>query len=208
MISSNRRQLALALILALFCLSLLGCGEDGSQLTKADFIRYSHTTVTALTDVVPLLKANNISTVKFEKAIDIGDRLVTAFENSQNSAALDLTSALITAFEEIVAEVDLIKDQRVKTVVLVGLAAGHIALTHLADLMDDTIAQVESGRFSVPGVMSWQNPQTDAAKATIKAFKKKKQWRCKNATTGRFEKMEFCKLNPETSYVVTFYKKK
>jgi len=201
----------LAVLLLLPLCGFGSCDNSSSPPpSREDYIRYSREAVSALRDVVPILRANNISTAKFETGINIGDRLVTAFENNQNADALDLTAELMTTFEQVVVEVDLIKDNKVKTIVLVGLAVGHVALRHLAGLIEKAVVSVEASRISVPGITSFQSStaqsKAEEAKAKIKAFKKKKQWRCKNALTGRFEKMEFCKANPATSYVVTFYR--
>jgi hypothetical protein len=199
--------IALKLCLVLLLLPLVGCGGDKTP-TREEFIQYSRETVSALRDVVPILRANNVSTDKLQKGIDIGDRLIAAFENNQSAQALELTAALVTAFQEVVVDVDVIKDARLKTLVLVGLAVGHVALQHLASLMDTAVVTVESSHLRIPGVTAFQSggAESKAAedKAKIKAFSKKKQWRCKKALTGRFEKMEFCKANPATSYVVTF----
>jgi hypothetical protein len=36
------------------------------------------------------------------------------------------------------------------------------------------------------------------------AYQQKKRWACRNSTTGRFERMEFCRANPALSTVDTF----
>lgn len=204
------KSLLLGLVLTVSLL-LAGCPGGGSSSTpptREDLIKYSRETVAGLRDVVPILRANNLNTATLAKGINIGDRLVTAFENDQHADALVLTADLITAFEESQAEIELIKDGRVKTVVLVGLAVAKVALRRLSDLVDDTVVEVEKNHASIRGVSNFQSEseksKVEQAKDKIKQFKKKKQWRCKNALTGRFEKMEFCRLNPATSYVVTF----
>lgn len=205
--SSALRCIGVPLLLCSLVLSQFGCGGDGKPASK-DFIRYSRETVSLLRDVVPILNANHISTITIEKSINVGDRLVTAFENNDNANALLLTADLITAFEAAEGEYLLLKDGSAKTLILVGTALAKVALRHLANLVDDTLAAADHYRVSVPGVTSFQSSsqqsQADQAKEKIRAFKKKKQSRCKNAVTGRFEKLEFCKANPSTSYVVTF----
>ncbi len=203
----TRSRLMSVLLIAALLLTMSGCFGEKAP-TRDAFIRYSRETVAGMRDVVPILRANNISTTKLETGIDVGDRLVTAFENNNSADALALTAELISAFEEAQLDFELISDGRVRTAVLIGLAVANIALRRLADLVDEGIAALKAYRISLPGVTAFQDSavksKAEEAKAKIREFRKKKQWRCKNAKTGRFEKMEFCKANPEQSYVVTF----
>lgn len=206
--SSSLRCLAFFLSASLL-LSTTACFGGGEKSpTREDFLRYSRETVNALRDVVPVLRANQISVAALESGIGIGDRLVRAFESNQNAAALLLTAELITVFEASQAEFESLNDGLVKTAILVAMAFANAALRRLADVVEETVVAIDARGVKVPGVSSFQNSaaksKAERAKEKIKAFKKKKQWRCKNARTGRFEKMEFCKANPDISYVVTF----
>ncbi len=215
--STSSRIVALGLLVSLLFITLTqtacpGNGGAQSPPTKQEFVAYAREGVTAMReDVLPILRANNIKTEKWEKGIGVGDKLVIAFENNQNGDALLLTADLLNAFDDSVLDFELIKDGKVKTAVLVGCAIARIALRRLASLVQNTVTAIEAPGIILPGVTSFQNSgaQTKAeeAKATIKAFAKKKQFRCKNAATGKFAPMAYCKANPETSYVVTFYKK-
>lgn len=206
-------KLCLVLLLLPLTLSQTACPGDGGKEppppTREDVLRYSRLTADGLKDVVRILHTNNIQSKGFDKAVDLADKGVAAFEQHRDADGLALTAALIDVFEnEVVADVDLIKNQTTRTVVMVAVAVARVALTQLSAAIDKVITVAEVYRISIPGVTAFQSSdaqtKAEAAKAKIKAFKKKKQWRCKNAVTGRFEKMDFCKAHPETSVVITF----
>jgi hypothetical protein len=212
--SSRLVSISLLLALSFGSLTQTACPGDGGNHappTKEEILRYAREGVGALNDILPILRANSIGTAKIEKGIQVGNKVLAAFENNQSSDALLLTAELLDVFDQSVAEFELLKDGSAKTAILVGCAIAQVALRHFASLVESSVTAVEGYRSSVPGVTSFQDSsaktKAEEAKAKIKAFKKQKQFRCKNAVTGKFAEMAYCKANPETSYVVTFSKR-
>lgn len=208
------KQVMVLVLVATMALVSIACfGGNNKPPTKEEFIADAREVISGLRDAVPILNSAGVSTVNLQKGINTGDHLVTAFENSDSRNALLLTADLIDAFEASEVDAQLIKDGVTRTIVMTGLALAKIALRRLASRVDNAVALAESPRAKtfgvrVPGVTSFQDSQQKSkaqeAKQKIKALLKKKQSRCKNAKTGRFEKMEFCKAYPELSYIVTF----
>jgi hypothetical protein len=186
---SFRNQFVLTAVLIVALLTQTACPKPNTT----ELASYGRDVVSALNDTIPILQNAGLDASKLREAVNVGNRLVTALESNQTADAITLTSALITAFEDIVASTNAIQNQRTRTLILAGLAIGNVALHYIANHLPNNA--VVSGPLK---------GSADAQK--VVQFKQQKQWRCKNAVNGHFEKIEFCKLNPATSYVVTFSK--
>jgi hypothetical protein len=158
---------------------------------KGELASYARDVVSALNDTVPILENAGLDAAKLRQAVDIGNRLVSAFESNQSADAISLTSALVTAFEGIVSDTGAIKDPRTRTLVLVALATGNVALHYIANHLPDNATA--SGPLK---------GSSDAR--NVLQFKKKPRWRCRSSQTGRFEDMGYCKAHPDVSQVETF----
>lgn len=181
-------SLALAAVLSFALVTQLACNTP-------DLVKNARRVSTALKAVVPIFSANGIGTMRLAVAIDIADRLITAFETNNNAAALELTSALITEFNALVSQdVVRITNPATRTIVLVGLAVANIALHQISDALAEQPA----------GVLRRADPSSAQKVQTIVAFGQRKNWRCRNASSGKFAPMSFCKQFPANSVVETY----
>jgi carboxylesterase type B len=143
---------------------------------------------------MPLMAAAGINITHVQQAAEIGDRLVQALTAKDNPTAIQLTSQLISAFEAVVREVNVIHDQKARTLIMVALAVANVALHHIADVLDEESAKV-------PAAM---RGRVAAETELIADFKRKRAWRCRSAVTGKFMVMDFCQKNPATSVVEVY----
>ena len=159
---------------------------------KGSMVDNSKIVVSTLNEVLPMFESAGIGSAKVREAVEIGNRLVAAFDANRNAEAVILTSSLITAFEGIVIDTTRISDPTRRTIILVSLAAGNIALHHIADELAKNAPVVSGGMRGAPAV------------SKVAVFKAKKSWRCRSSQTGRFEKMEQCRKFPATTVVETY----
>jgi hypothetical protein len=146
----------------------------------------------ALGEVIPIFQANGLSVAKLQEARTYAAKVKSAFEAGEITNAVQFTSTLISFFQTIVAEASSIGNSTTRTIVLVGLAVGNIALKRLANKLADEAPVVR-------GPMRGAGPVR-----TIEEFRKKPNWRCRDSITGQFRKMEVCKANPSTTTVETY----
>lgn len=179
----TRKFVAVALMAAMLSL--------GAACDKKKAVDYTRTAVQALKDTRSILTANNIPTSKLDLAITAGEAAQRAFESGAANS-IDLASAFITAFEGVVADVEVIKDEQLRKYLTIGLLVGNIALHALADLL----AKEEGSN-----PLAARTVRASSNVAAIAAFKRQRVWKCRNAITGRYAKAEFCKAHPDTSVV-------
>lgn len=196
------------ILIGALSLGSVACFGGGKAPTKEEFVADAREVIGGMRDALPVLQGAGVNTRNLEKGINTGDTLISAFENNDTSNALLLVADLISAFEASEADAQLIPDSRKKIFVLAGLALTKIALRRLASRVDSAVVAADVAGVKVSGVTSFddnkQKSKAQEAKRKIKAFIKKKQSRCKNAKSGRFEKMEFCRQFPDLSYVITY----
>lgn len=181
---TTKRLVAVAL-LALMLASQTACPK-GEKLAG-----YAEDVVEALNLSLPLLEQAGVNVAKVKIAVGIGNQLVAALKAGQSDSAVDLTAKLISAFELIVTDVNTIPmSQSLRTKILVGLAAGQIALRIIARNLEE----------SKPAGVLTVNSET----AKIKTYAAKPKWRCRSSQTGRFAEMSFCKQHPDVSIVETY----
>lgn len=172
------RQLtrALALFLTL-TLTLASIACDSASINTV--IKYTQR-------ALPLLSAAGVSLANAQQVIDLSKQ----FQTNPQAATL---SAITLAFDRLVAEAQGIPEQGKRTAVLVALVAANIALQELADkYLARVAANPNDPRLGAPQV-----------RATLRHRAQREPWACRNAQTGKFEKMEFCKAHPERSVVET-----
>lgn len=144
--------------------------------------------VSSLREAQPLLVSVGLPADKINTAIEWGDKLVVALNNPDNTTSdpKKIAENLINAFEQVVLQTDIIQDQQKKTLILAILGIANIALHNI---VDDVTSNPSARKAAGPVVLK---------------FKQKTVWRCRNAKSGKWEKMEFCKANPATSVVETY----
>jgi hypothetical protein len=177
----RRQILSLTLIC---CMAYFGYGFACS---KASTLSWSKEGVSALQEAQPLLVAAGLPADKITTAIEWGNKLVAKLEDPSSTPAdpASLARGVITAFQDVVAQTNLIKDQQKKVVVLAILGIANIALHHIADAVLTPTSGV-------------------ALDPVVGKFKAAKPWRCRSSQTGKFEKMSFCKNNPAVSVVEAY----
>lgn len=177
----RRASLALALV---FTIVLAGC-------SKTSAAKYTRIATDAVESTEAIFSANGLPVVNLQKVVAAGRAAQRAFESGASNA-LDLLSAFISSYEDwIASDVDLIKDQRTRTIVLVALSVGNIALHALVDMLDQ----------GTPATIRTAAMPSSNTLATLENFRAKPRWRCRSSISGRFEKMDYCKANPATSQV-------
>lgn len=179
-----RKSIAITAVLALLIATQSNC-------SKSKAASYVRTAVSALKDTRTILASNNLPTGKLDLAITAGDAAAAAFSSGATNS-IELASAFITAFEGVVSDVDVIPNEKLRTMLMVALVVGNIALHALAEILAQDEAANPAIAARVRG-SSNVNP--------IEEFRRKPNWKCRNASTGRYEKMEFCKANSASSVV-------
>lgn len=185
--------LAMTLVLA------LGVIATQTACDKPALIKNARRVSAALKEVAPILTVNGVSTARLNEAITTADGLIAALEGSGTDPAttLEIVSTLISQFNALVAQdVVRITNPATRTIVLVGLAVGNIALRNIADALAE-----EAANRPVTGGMG---ASAGRHAAVIRAFRAKPKWRCRNASSGRFAKMDYCKQFPANSVVETY----
>lgn len=159
----------------------------GFACSKASMASAARDVVSALTDIQPILQQAGLPTDKVAQAITLGNKLVTYLEGgtTTNPDVIATISGLISAFNQLAAQTDLITNQHIKTLVIVSLGIANVALHYISNHVE----RQASGRLG--------------ASHTIAIFNKQKVWACRNAQTGRYEKMSFCKAHPDVTTVET-----
>ena len=187
-----------------FCVGFDGCKSSNSNSNSGDkqsvtqkLLPPLKTTLKWANRAVPIFKTNNWPTSKLEKFIKIGNDLVPAFENTSPDA-LDQIAGFVKAFDEIIADVDLIKDAKIRTGIMIALGFVDDALHDLADKAKVQLAVVTT---KAPRTARAQASQGDS-EMTLLNFAKRPRWQCRNRATGRFEKKEKCQAKPESVEVI------
>lgn len=184
---NNRLRTALAALIIVMSVYQLAC-------PRTRLVVYGRTTADALRETSMILRSAQLSTVRVDQAAEIADRLVAALTAKDNPTAIEQTTLLITAFQGIVIEVNLIRHPATRTMVLVALAVANVALHHIAEALAVEGAKIPAAaRGRVVGTQ------------VVEEFMRRPKWRCRSAKSGRFEKMSFCKANPDLSVVETYY---
>jgi hypothetical protein len=125
--------------------------------------------------------------------------LADAFRNGQNQSAVDIAGRVIDSFEALITnDVGLIKDPSKRTWTLALLSAADISLHFIASQM---VKIAKNATAAQRFIFSWATQQTKDSADKIRAFAKKPKLRCRDAVSGRFRKMEQCKLHPESTVV-------
>jgi len=123
-----------------------------------------------------------------------GKQLADAFRNNNAQGAVEQTAALIRTVEQIIdQDAKLIRQGPQRTAVLAILAAADIALGFISDQLVKTDRSHHALTQNVKA--------NESSKDTIRRYAKKKRLRCRSSVTGRFEKMEVCKANPDTTVI-------
>jgi hypothetical protein len=181
---ANRNNHLRRQLVALLLIANIAYWGSGFACSKASTLSWSREVVSALREAGPLLQSLGVPLDKLNVAISAGDSLVAALENpSSNTDTKALASNLIHAFEEVVAQTDVIGDANRKTLILAILGIADIALHHIVDSIPPTNAV--------------------AASPAVLKFKASKVWQCRDAKTGKYQKMSFCKDHPDISVVET-----
>lgn len=168
-------------------LALMGCLvyiSAGFACSKATTLSFTKDAVSFLQEAEPLLVQVGLPDGKIKTAIEYGTKLITALETNSTDTK-PLAEKLVAAFEEVVTQTNLIQDQKKKTLILAILGLTNIALHHVLDNITSTPTGAQG-----------------AGPALMK-FKAKPVWKCRNAQSGRYEKMEFCKAHPDVTVVET-----
>lgn len=179
-----RRQLiSLGLVAVLTYVSM------GLACDRASNLRLARIVVGSLRDAQPLLVTLGLPDDKITLAVTWGDKLVVALANPDSTPTdkREIVARLIDAFEQVVLQTNVITDPHKKTLILAILGIAQIALNQIANNVEDA---AKSAKLS--------------ANQTIGRFAAKRQWRCRDAVSGKFKKMEYCKANPATSVVETY----
>lgn len=165
--------------------ALLVYATMGLKCDKATTLSWSKEVVSALRECEPLLVQAGLPAAQIDTAISWGDKLVTALENPSTGTGdpKQIAASLISAFEQVVLQTNLITDANRKTLILAILGIANIALHHIADNITPA--------------------QGMAAGPVVGRFKASKVWRCRDAKSGRYEKMAYCKANPTITVVET-----
>lgn len=170
-------------------LALVGCLvyiSMGFACSKATTLSWTKEVVSALSEAKPLLESIGLPGDKIATAISWGNKLVETLENPNSGGDVkQIAASLINAVEEVVSQTGVIPDGPRKTLILAFLGIANIALHHIADNVTETAA----GRV--------------AAGPVVLKFKTKAVWKCRDAKSGQYKKMEFCKANPDISVVET-----
>jgi hypothetical protein len=174
-----RRLTAIGLAMALIYTTY------GFACSRQSMLGAARDVVSALNDISPLLQQAGVSTAKLTQAISIANQLVTSFENNQDADTVALTSSLITAFNALAAESELITNQHTRTLVIVSLGIANVALHYIANHVERTA----SGRLG--------------ANHVIPRFNKQKVWACRDAQSGQYRKMSYCRAHPDVTVVET-----
>lgn len=120
--------------------------------------------------------------------------LADALRNGTGDA-LGLASSAIGFLETLInQDAQLIKDPNTRTLALSFLAIADVALGEIADALSTSAT-------AHPVIANNAKAANPAATATIAAFAKKPRLRCRDAKSGRFEKMEVCQAHPDTTVV-------
>lgn len=174
-----RKVYSLVLCAGLIYLSM------GFACDKATVISRSRRIVSIAEKTLPIFQTNGVDTALLREFIDGAKQLVTAAEQNQTENALALAASLTKAFDEILIQVDLIRDSKIKTLVLVGLEVLNVSLEELAQ---DLQGSLPTGRVGGDAAM-------------VRAFAQRRAWKCRSSQTGRFEKMKWCAAHPDISTV-------
>lgn len=155
----------------------------GFACSKASTLTWAQEAVSALHEAGPLLQSVGVPLDKLNVAISAGDRLVAALQDPAAGDPKQLAGLLIHAFEDVVAQTNIIGDANRKTLILAILGIANIALHHIAD--------------SIPPAAH------TAAGPVVLRFKAQPVWKCRDARSGHYQRMAYCKAHPDTSVVET-----
>lgn len=184
--------IGLAMVLLVTIATQTAC-EKGTLVANAKRVS------TALKEAAPILTINGVSTARLTETIATTDALIAQLEGGGTNPAttLETVSTLISQFNALVAQdVVRITNPATRTIVLVGLAVGNIALRNIADALAEEVAKLPATGGMSAGM--------DHNAAVIRTFRAKPKWRCRNASSGRFAKMDYCKQFPANSVVETY----
>lgn len=188
---STKRFVTYFLLAAICALPLTQTACSPTEMAKQ-----ARRVSSGLKKALPYIEKYGISTTRITIGIDVADRLVIAPEKNDSAGALELTETLINEFNAIIDE-DVIKipDGKTRTIVLVGLEVANAALHFLADGISAEAAKVPVG-----------DARSGAARqlGTVQQFRRKSSWRCRSSQSGRFMKMDYCKMHPDVSQIDTF----
>lgn len=188
-----RTLTALALV-ALLVLCGAGFNSCNNANGQNQYAKYASTAVRVLKKAKPIYQANGLATDKLDRAIEIGEPLVAAFESGAAGNVVDQASAFITAFETIAADAELIQNKTVRTVVLVSLAIADEALHELADSLIQTAALPQYAHLV-------QDAATKQKAEVIRKFAKKPRYRARDAKTGKFVTLDYARKHPDTTVI-------
>jgi len=180
------KRLVIPILITAMLLTQTACPSKQSMLS------WSEKAVSGLTKALPMLENAGVNGAKIREAVQIGNQLVAAFKANDNESALGLTSTFITAFEGIVTDTERVSNPATRTTILVVLSIVDLAIRYIADELAEDVPRMSPGLRGAPGV------------AKLARYREKKKWRCRNASSGRFEKMDFCRQNPASSVVETY----
>lgn len=166
-------------------LTLVLLSQTAFQCSRRNMVSYAKDIVAGLNQALPILAGAGVATGRIQIAINIGGQLVTAFETNQDADALALTANLITAFEGVANDASLIRDPTTRTRVLAVLALVDLSLHIISNHISSQITK----------------PMASPALLTIRRQAAKPVWRCRSSVTGKFEKMEVCKAQPDKTTV-------
>lgn len=145
--------------------------------------------VQSLVDSGECRRCANIITV-LQRIEDDSSILAQAFEQHDNTTALEKAAAITRSLEQLIAVDSKLIPQGKRTLVLALLAAADIAISEIANHTQkeaDAPTKVVLSRSADAQVM-------------IK-YAAKPRLQCRSSITGRFEKMDYCKANPNNSTV-------
>jgi hypothetical protein len=183
----------LRITLSMFLASVIATGVI-FQLAcdRKEMVSYAEDIVAGVNDAIPILSAAGAPTANLQIAANIGSNLVVAFKNNETANAVDLTAALIPAFEAVFSDANLIRDPGQRTIALATLAIARVGLRYISKRMVEEASKLP------------QAARSGGKAATITRFAKTKDWHCRDSVSGQFKKMEYCKAHPATSQVETY----
>ena len=171
------RVAALVLVSALTFATLV----SQTACTKGQMVAAAKDVASALHDAQPFItQLVPGKAARFAQAVGEAEKLVTAIEASDKTTAASLIADIFPAIDEVAS------DLGANTKVLAILAIANISLHFLVNHLP------QSKMLAVAG---------GATYAKLAAFKQRPVWRCRDASSGRFLKMEQCRLRPAMTVV-------
>lgn len=192
------------IIVAALCVSLMGatgCPPKGSGTKVEQFVSLAQkagSIAVKLKPVIqPLVDSGQLPhdlPARVDQFKSITSAIATAFQGGTGDP-LALTSTAINLLEQFIND-DAVKIQNpgTRVVVLAILSVADIALGELSD-------DLKKEGSTQPIVAKAAKTAQPNDVRTIEEFAAKPRLRCRNASTGRFEKMSFCEAHPEASVV-------